>query len=79
MMSVRPDVLPQPALVELAKMQDGVEGFEQSTAIAMVEQELGAGVGGAVLAQLVVATAQEADRDRHGMQDRDGDESRHHA
>ena len=40
MMSVRPDVLPQPALVELAKMQDGVEGFEQSTAIAMVEQEL---------------------------------------
>ena len=41
MMSVRPDVLPQPALVELAKMQDGVEGFEQSTAIAMVEQELG--------------------------------------
>ena len=41
MMSVRPDVLPQPALVELAKMQDGVEGFEQSIAIAMVEQELG--------------------------------------
>ena len=41
MMSVRPDVLPQPALVELSKMQDGVEGFEQSIAIAMVEQELG--------------------------------------
>ena len=38
---VRPDVLPQPALVELSKMQDGVEGFEQSIAIAMVEQELG--------------------------------------
>ena len=38
---MRPDVLPQPALVELSKMQDGVEGFEQSIAIAMVEQELG--------------------------------------
>ena len=41
MLSVRPDVLPQAALDELAALQDGVKGFEQSIAIAMVEQELG--------------------------------------
>ena len=36
MMSVRPDVLPQAALDELAVLQDGVEGFERAVAIAMV-------------------------------------------
>merc|ERR1719453_453456 len=41
MMSVRPDVLPQAALDELQALQDGVEGFERSIAVAMVEQELG--------------------------------------
>ena len=41
MMSVRPDVLPQEALDELQALQDGVEGFERSIAVAMVEQELG--------------------------------------
>ena len=41
MMSVRPDVLPQEALNELTVLQDGVEGFDQSIAIAMVEKELG--------------------------------------
>ena len=41
MLSVRPDVLPQEALDELQILQDGVEGFERSVAVAMVEKELG--------------------------------------
>ena len=40
MLNLCPNPNPNPNS-ELAKMQDGVEGFEQSTAIAMVEQELG--------------------------------------
>ena len=45
MMSVRPDVLPQAALDELAELQDGVVGFERSVAVAMVEKELGVPLG----------------------------------
>ena len=40
MLSVRPDVLPQAALDELIALQDGVEGFETSIALAMIESEL---------------------------------------
>ena len=40
-LSVRPDVLPQAALDELAVLQDNVEGFPTATAIAMVEKEYG--------------------------------------
>ncbi|GMH91890.1 hypothetical protein TrVE_jg12289 [Triparma verrucosa] len=45
MMSVRPDVLPDEALVELAILQDEVEGFETSVAIAQIESELGGELG----------------------------------
>jgi len=41
MMSVRPDVLPQAALDELAVLQDSVKPFETSVAIAAIERELG--------------------------------------
>ena len=41
MMSVRPDVLPQAALDELAVLQDSVKAFETSVAIDTIESELG--------------------------------------
>ena len=41
MMSVRPDVLPQAALDELAILQDAVKPFETSVAIDTIERELG--------------------------------------
>jgi len=41
MMSVRPDVLPQAALDELAVLQDSVKPFETSVAIETIESELG--------------------------------------
>ena len=41
MMSVRPDILPQAALDELAALQDGVKGFETEIARQVVEEELG--------------------------------------
>ena len=37
MMSVRPDVLPEVALEELAILQDAVKPFDTPTAIAMIE------------------------------------------
>mmetsp|Transcript_27839 Transcript_27839/g.78739 ORF Transcript_27839/g.78739 Transcript_27839/m.78739 type:complete len:320 (-) Transcript_27839:1404-2363(-) len=40
MISVRPDVLPGPALKELAILQDSVKPFETSVAIAQIEKEL---------------------------------------
>lgn len=45
MMSVRPDVLPQAALDELAVLQDSVKPFETSTALATIERELGRPLG----------------------------------
>jgi len=41
MMSVRPDVLPEAALFELRVLQDNVKGFETSTAVEVIERELG--------------------------------------
>mmetsp|Transcript_3691 Transcript_3691/g.4964 ORF Transcript_3691/g.4964 Transcript_3691/m.4964 type:complete len:942 (+) Transcript_3691:207-3032(+) len=41
MMSVRPDVLPQAALNELANLQDSVKAFDTSVAYGMIESELG--------------------------------------
>jgi len=41
MMSVRPDVLPQPALDELAILQDNVKAFNSAEAMAVLEKELG--------------------------------------
>lgn len=41
MLSVRPDVLPQEALDELAILQDSVEAFPTDVAIQMIESELG--------------------------------------
>ena len=45
MMSVRPDVLPQAALDELAVLQDAVKPFETPVAIATIEKELGGPLG----------------------------------
>ncbi|KAJ1474300.1 hypothetical protein T484DRAFT_3645222 [Baffinella frigidus] len=45
MMSVRPDVLPQEALDELAILQDSVEPFDTVVAIAAIERELGRELG----------------------------------
>merc|ERR1719183_1943499 len=45
MMSVRPDVLPQAALDELAVLQDSVKPFETSIAVEMIEKELGGPLG----------------------------------
>ena len=45
MMSVRPDVLPQAALDELAVLQDAVKPFETAVAIATIEKELGGPLG----------------------------------
>lgn len=68
MMSVRPDVLPQSTLDELAKLQDSVIPFDTTTATAQIESELGGPlsqfftsiseepVAAASLAQVYVAT-----------------------
>jgi len=45
MMSVRPDVLPQAALDELAILQDSVKPFDSDVAIAAIERELGQELG----------------------------------
>ena len=45
MMSVRPDVLPQPTLDELAKLQDSVEPFDTEVAVQQIERELGGPLG----------------------------------
>lgn len=45
MMSVRPDVLPQPTLDELTKLQDSVVPFETSVAVEQIERELGGPLG----------------------------------
>uniref|UniRef100_A0A7S1I4E1 ABC1 atypical kinase-like domain-containing protein n=1 Tax=Eutreptiella gymnastica TaxID=73025 RepID=A0A7S1I4E1_9EUGL len=45
MLSVRPDVLPQEALDELAILQDSVKAFPTETAIAQIESELGKPLG----------------------------------
>jgi predicted unusual protein kinase regulating ubiquinone biosynthesis (AarF/ABC1/UbiB family) len=45
MMSVRPDVLPQEALDELAVLQDAVKPFATTIAVATIEKELGAPLG----------------------------------
>eukprot|EP00968_Pinguiococcus_pyrenoidosus_P000881 scaffold48_cov311-Pinguiococcus_pyrenoidosus.AAC.76 len=45
MMSVRPDVLSQPVLEELSKLQDAVKPFNSSVAIAQIERELGQPLG----------------------------------
>jgi len=45
MMSVRPDVLPEAALEELRLLQDSVEPFETSVAVALIEKELGGPLG----------------------------------
>ena len=45
MMSVRPDVLPQPTLDELAKLQDSVVPFDTKVAVAQIERELGGPLG----------------------------------
>jgi predicted unusual protein kinase regulating ubiquinone biosynthesis (AarF/ABC1/UbiB family) len=45
MMSVRPDVLPDGALDELAKLQDSVEPFSTTVAVAQIEAELGGPLG----------------------------------
>lgn len=45
MMSVRPDVLPQPALEELAILQDSVVPFDTEIAVQQIEKELGGPLG----------------------------------
>ncbi len=45
MMSVRPDVLPDAALTELAILQDEVEGFDTAVAIAQIEAAMGKPLG----------------------------------
>eukprot|EP00957_Ditylum_brightwellii_P088983 6775818-Ditylum_brightwellii.AAC.1 len=45
MMSVRPDVLPQPTLDELTKLQDSVAPFETEIAVQQIESELGGPLG----------------------------------
>lgn len=45
MMSVRPDVLPQEALDELAKLQDSVKPFDTELAVRLIEGELGGELG----------------------------------
>ncbi|CAB9523163.1 protein kinase UbiB [Seminavis robusta] len=45
MMSVRPDVLPQPTLDELAKLQDSVVPFDTTIAVEQIERELGGPLG----------------------------------
>lgn len=45
MLSVRPDVLPQAALDELAVLQDSVKPFETKVAVETIETELGGPLG----------------------------------
>lgn len=45
MMSVRPDVLPQPTLDELTKLQDSVVPFDTKVAVEQIEKELGGPLG----------------------------------
>jgi len=45
MMSVRPDVLPQSTLDELAKLQDSVVPFDTKVAVEQIERELGGPLG----------------------------------
>lgn len=45
MMSVRPDVLPQATLDELAALQDSVEPFDTAIAVKQIEEELGGPLG----------------------------------
>lgn len=45
MMSVRPDVLPQEALDELAVLQDSVQPFDTEVAVSIIEAELGGPLG----------------------------------
>lgn len=45
MMSVRPDVLPEEALLELKLLQDSVKPFNTSVAIDQIESELGGKLG----------------------------------
>lgn len=45
MMSVRPDVLPQAALDELAVLQDSVKPFDTKVAVSEIEKELGGKLG----------------------------------
>jgi len=45
MMSVRPDVLPQATLDELATLQDSVEPFDTEIAVRQIEEELGGPLG----------------------------------
>ncbi|CAJ1936321.1 unnamed protein product [Cylindrotheca closterium] len=45
MMSVRPDVLPQPTLDELTKLQDSVVPFDTEIAVQQIEKELGGPLG----------------------------------
>lgn len=45
MMSVRPDVLPDETLAELAKLQDSVVPFDTKVAVEQIERELGGPLG----------------------------------
>jgi len=45
MMSVRPDVLPEEALIELAILQDSVSPFPTTVAVEVIEKELGGKLG----------------------------------
>ena len=44
-LSVRPDILPQAALDELTILQDSVKPFPTSTAVEVIERELGGPLG----------------------------------
>lgn len=48
MMSVRPDVLPEEAVSELAILQDEVEGFETRVAVEVIEREVRERRGGEI-------------------------------
>lgn len=43
-LSIRPDIIPEPAMRELQKLQDGVRRFDNQIARQLVEDELGPGV-----------------------------------
>lgn len=45
MLSVRPDILPQPTLDELSKLQDSVVPFDSQVAVQQIEKELGGPLG----------------------------------
>jgi hypothetical protein len=42
MLSIRPDLLPQPVITELQKLCDAVPSYPAAQALALIEQELGA-------------------------------------